>query len=101
MKTRSADWDLDPSKILNSIWVKNALRRKAGLPLWPMRETFQREVWQAQWRAHIEAHYDAVRARVLDELRARHGEGYGISAGGRWVVEARTSQVLRGSFRPD
>lgn len=91
---------VDAAAVLTSIWAKNALRRTSGLPLWPVRETFERELKEAYWRAHVEEHYEATRTRVLTQLRARHGEGFGLSAGGRWVIEARTSEALRSSFRP-
>ena len=97
--TTSSTRTVDAAAILSSIWAKNALRRESGLPLWPVRETFERELQQARWRAHVEANYEATRLRVVDELRARHGEGYGLSAGGRWVIEIGTSQALRASFR--
>lgn len=92
--------NVDPAAILTSIWVRNALRREASLPLWPVRATFERELRQARWRIHIEANYEATRARVLAELRARHGEGFGGSVTGRWAIEALTSKALRASFRP-
>ncbi|MCJ2052809.1 hypothetical protein [Methylobacterium sp. J-070] len=91
---------IDAAAILSGIWSRNALRREAGLPLWHVRETFERELTAARWRAHVEANYAATRTQVLNELRARHGEGFGYSAGGRWVIEALTSQALRASFRP-
>ncbi|MGH1570879.1 hypothetical protein ACRAWG_09650 [Methylobacterium sp. P31] len=91
---------VDAAVILSSIWARNALRREAGLPLWPVRETFERELRQVRWRVHVEENYAATRNLVLAELRARHGQGFGLSAGGRWVVEARTEQALRASFQP-
>ncbi|MGH1589020.1 hypothetical protein ACRBEV_12455 [Methylobacterium phyllosphaerae] len=59
-----------------------------------------RELKAARWLAHVEANYEATRIRVLAELRERHGPGFPKSVSGRWVVEARTSQALRTSFRP-
>jgi hypothetical protein len=47
--------------IARRIWDRNALRREAGLPLLPIRETFNREVSQAEWRSIVEAHYDSHR----------------------------------------
>lgn len=91
---------LDAASILSSIWSRNALRRGASLPLLPVRETFLRELKAARWRAHVEANYEAARNRVLGELRERHGPGFPNSVSGRWVVDARTSQALRTSFRP-
>jgi hypothetical protein len=90
---------VDAAAILASIWARNALRREAQLPLLPVRATFEREVRQARWSAHVEQHYATTRTRVLDELRARHGEGFGYSVGGRWIIEAMTTQALRTTFR--
>lgn len=89
---------VDAAEILSSIWAKNALRRTSGLPLWPVRETFERELRQARWRVHLEQHYVGVRDDVLAERRARYGEGWGFSAGGRWVVHFLTMQKLREMF---
>jgi hypothetical protein len=90
---------VDAAAILSSVLVKNELRRESGLPLWPIWETFARE-WKAErWRVHVEEQYAITRKRVVAELRARHGEGFGLSAGGRWVIEASTSQASRASFR--
>ena len=91
---------VDAAAILTSIWQKNALRRSSGLPLWPVRETFERELKQARWRTHVDANYEATRTRVLADLRAKHGEGFGLSAGGRWVIQARVDQALRASYQP-
>lgn len=98
MMTSSAR-TVDAAVILSSIWEKNALRRTSGLPLWPVRETFERELEQARWRAHVDEHHEATRTRVLGDLRARHGEGFGLSAKERWLIEARTSHALRATFR--
>jgi hypothetical protein len=91
---------VDTSAILSAIWAKNALRREAGLPLWPVRETFERELRAVRWGVHVEENYAVTRMEVLAELRARHGEGFGLSAGGRWVIEALTSKALHASFQP-
>lgn len=98
--TTSTTRTVDAAEILISIWAKNALRRESGLPLWPVGETFQRELEQARWRAHVEANYETTRRQVLGELRERHGPGFPKSVSGRWVVDARTLQALRASFPP-
>lgn len=98
--TRSATRTVDAAALLSSIWAKNTLRRESRLPLWPVRETFERELQQARWRAHVEAHYVATRSRVLAELRVTRGDGFPYAVSGVWVIEARTSQALRASFRP-
>jgi hypothetical protein len=91
---------VDAAAILSTIWVKNDLRRGSGLPLWPVRETFERELKAARWRIHCDANYEDTREQILAELRARHGEGFGGSVTGRWVIEILTSQALRASFGP-
>lgn len=90
---------VDAAVILTSIWIRNALRREAQLPLLPVRVTFERELRQARWSAHVEEHYAGTRTRVLGELRAQHGEGFGYSVGGRWIIEAMTIQALRAVFK--
>jgi hypothetical protein len=96
--TTSATRTVDAAAILSSIWAKNALRRTSGLPLWPVRETFIRELEAARWRNHLEQHYHRVRDAVLVERRAQHGETWGLSAGGRWGVHFLAMQKLREMF---
>ena len=91
--------EVDAAEILNAIWAKNALRREAGLPLWPVRETFERELCQARWRAHVDEHYEVTRARVVAELRFHHSNRFGGSASGRWMIEALAARALRETFR--
>lgn len=89
---------VDAAAILASIWARNALRREAQLPLLSVRATFEREWRQARWSAHVEQHYAATRERVLAEQRARYGQGWGISVGGRWGAHLLTMKILQASF---
>lgn len=57
-----------------------------------------RELKAARWRNYLEQHYDRVRDAVLVERRAQHGETWGLSAGGRWVVHFLAMQKLREMF---
>lgn len=97
MKT-STTTTVDAAAILSSIWARNALRREAGLPLWPVRATFERELTAARWRAHLEQHYNRVRDEVSAERRAQHGETWGLSAGGRWAAHFLAMQKLKRMF---
>lgn len=90
--------EVDAASILNSIWVRNAIRREAHLPLLPVQETFEHERAQARWRVHLARNYEHARAEVLAERRARYGEGWGLSAGGRWAVHLLAMKALRDSF---
>jgi hypothetical protein len=95
----SATTQVDAAAILASVWARNNLRREAQLPLLPVRTTFKRELHQARWSAHVEQHYAATRERVLAEQRARHGQGWGFSIGGRWGTHSLTMKILQTSFR--
>ncbi len=64
------------------IWERNSLRREAGLPLLPMKETFEREVARAEWRAIVEAHYDRIASEILAERRAGNPDWRIRGAGG-------------------
>ena len=75
---------VDTVAILSTIWARNALRREAHLPLWPVRETYEREIRQARWSAHVAANAGDVRERIVARLRAEKGPGWGYSAGARW-----------------
>lgn len=90
---------VDRAAIFASILTRNALRREAHLPLLDVRVTYERELAQALWRAHVNEHYEAVRAEVVARLRARFGKRWGGSAGARWHVEIETDRELRRRFR--
>ena len=91
----------DRSAIFSSILTRNALRREAHLPLLDVRQTFDREVEQALWRAHVGQHVETVRAQVWARRRAHHGPTWGLSAGGRWAVNAEVRAILRESFQAE
>lgn len=72
---------------------KNALRREAQLPLLDVREEMarqsyvdQRAAYFAEWERR-RAVLDAIKADVLAELRAEKGPDFGLSTGGRWMVQ--------------
>jgi hypothetical protein len=89
---------VDAAAILSSIWAKNALRRTSGLPLWPVRETFQRELRRARWRLHVENHLERIEAEVVAQQRAKHGPEWPSTWGGRMVLSAIVQRVLKVSF---
>jgi hypothetical protein len=89
---------VDAAAILASIWARNALRREAQLPLLSVRATFERELRQARWSAHVEEHYAETREQVLADQRAKHGQGWGLSVGGRWGAHLLTMKALQESF---
>ena len=90
---------IDRSAIFSDILRRNVLRREAHLPLLDVRTTYDGEVEQALWRAHLAQHHAAVREEVLADLRAEHGAGFGGSTGGRWAINALTHTRLRERFR--
>ena len=92
---------VDRSAIFTSILHRQALRREAHLPLLDVRAEYGRAVGFALWKAHVERHYERIRAEVLSSRRAKHGEGWGLRVGGRWVVEYETTRALRLLLRRD
>ena len=72
---------------------KNALRREAQLPLLDVRAEMARQAYVDQRDAYYDewerrrATLDAIKADVLAELRAERGPDFGLSAGGRWMVQ--------------
>ena len=89
---------VDAAAILASIWARNTLRREAQLPLLPVRATFERELHQARWSAHVEHYYAATRERVLAEQCAKHGPDWGLSTGGGWGAHLLMMKVLRETY---
>ena len=89
---------IDKAAIFSAILRKNALRREAGLPEWPVRKTYEKEVRGAAWREHVEEHGARVHAEVLSRQRAKFGADYPQSAGGRMAVYHMVGKVLRKRF---
>ena len=88
---------IDRAQVLTRILKRNALRREAKLPLLPVRETFEREVRAAEWRAFCEQHAQAV----WDEILAEKRRGYpdrGNSAGGQMALRLMTGKILSERF---
>ena len=90
---------VDAAAILSAIWGKNALRREMGLPLWPVRETFEHELRQAHWRLHVEKHFVEVRGEILARQRAKLGPEWPSSWGGRMGLSIMVQRALDASFR--
>lgn len=90
---------IDRAAIFATILHRQALRREALLPLLNVRAEYERAVGQALWSAHVDRYYTAVRAGVLEELRARHGPQFGGSVGGLWVVRLLVSKRLQEMIR--
>lgn len=86
---------VDRADILARILQRQAIRRDAHLPLLDVPAEYTRAVRQALWTRHVERHYERVRARVVAERRRRHGLEWGLSAGGRWLIEIETARLLK------
>ncbi|MBD0275471.1 MAG: hypothetical protein ICV73_26520 [Acetobacteraceae bacterium] len=90
--------ELERATIFAELTRRNALRREAGLPLLDLRREFDHEVALARWdeyQAVCDAHADlraAIQAEVVDELRRKTGRDHRLSAGGRWLIAARTRE---------
>ena len=89
---------MDKGAIFAEITRRNALRREAGLPLLDVRQEFEHGVAVARWREYQEAcdaQADlraAIQAEVVEELRRKTGRDHRLSAGGRWLIAARTRE---------
>ena len=90
---------IDRGAIFNMILKRQALRREAQLPLLDIHSEYHRAVEQALWRQHVELHHDRVRADILAQQRARHGQGWGLSWGGQFGLSLLTHRALQASFR--
>lgn len=90
---------IDRGAIFSDLLRRQVLRREARLPLLDVRAEYHRAVEQALWRRHVELNHERVRAAVLAQLRAKHGERFGGSWGGRMAVSLLAQQALQNSFR--
>jgi hypothetical protein len=87
---------LDKAALFTELTQRNALRRKAQLPLLDLPTEYARMVRLAQQTALYEQHYDRVRAAVLAELRQRKGPDFDEtrSAGARWLINAMVQKRM-------
>ena len=90
---------INKAAIFEAILKRNALRRQAGLPEWPVRQTYDEDVRRASWRQHVEQNHAVVRMQVLQEQRAKFGQDYPLSTGGAWAVNALVNVSLSKSFQ--
>lgn len=80
--------------VARRIWDRNSLRREAGLPLLPVKETFEREAARAEWRAIVDVHYDWVSSGILAE-RLKRDSDWGSSWGGSLALRLTMEKTLR------
>lgn len=90
--------DIDRIAILAEIYARNRLRIEAQLPRLNTRQEFERAVAVRAWRIHSNRHHDRIRAEILAQQRAKFGDGWGYSAGGRWALNILTERALRASY---
>ncbi len=88
---------IDRAQVLTTVLKRNALRREAMLPLLPVKETVEREVRAAEWRAFCEQHAKAVWDQILAEKRRGYPD-WGNSAGGRMALRLMTGKILSERF---
>lgn len=91
--------DIDWSAILTEIYARNRLRIEAQLPRLNIKAELEHAVLVRAWRQHLDRQHDRVRSEILAAQRARHGEGYGLSWGGRMALNVLTRRALEASFR--
>jgi hypothetical protein len=83
---------MDKAEIYTAILWRNKLRRDNFLPVLDVRTEYLREVaiaGQRDYYARCNERADereVIRLEVLAELRAKHGETFGNTMGGRWAV---------------
>lgn len=91
--------EIDRGAILAEIYRRNALRIEAKLPRLDARAEYVHAVRVRAWRLHVDRHHDRVRAEILAQQRARHGEGWGLSWGGRMALSILTRRALDATFQ--
>jgi hypothetical protein len=94
-------WIMDTGEIFTTLTQRNALRRRAKLPLLDIRGEYDHQVGLAAARdyqavcARFADERARIREQVLADFRALHGPGFGLSFGGRWAVGHETNQRFR------
>ena len=89
---------IDRAALFADILRKNKLRRSSGLPEWPVRETYEREVRGAAWREYVQQNGARVHAEVLARRRAKMGADYPQSFGGRMGLNCLVGKALADGF---
>lgn len=90
--------EIDRAAILAEIYKRNHLRIEAKLPRLDVKAEFEHAVRVRAWRLHIDRHHDRVRSEILAAQRARHGEGWGLSWGGRMALSILVQRALEANF---
>lgn len=90
--------EIDRAAILAEVYKRNHLRIEAKLPRLDVRAEYEHAVRVRAWRLHIDRHHDRVRSEILAAQRARHGEGWGLSWGGRMALTILTRKALEATF---
>jgi hypothetical protein len=85
---------IDKAAIFTELTRRNAVRRRAQLPLLDMRDEFNRAVEFTYWNAVCDEHAHRVRSEVTGELSKTFGREP-QSTGGRWAVCILTLKRLR------
>jgi len=88
----------DENAVRAELTKSDALRREAHLPSVDIEAGVARAragylsaaFWQV-WQSHLDERKQ-IEAKVTAELRARHGQDFGYTWGGRWMIAARTNQ---------
>lgn len=89
---------IERAAIFTAVIKKNALRREAGLPELPVRDTYRRNVDDASWHEFTRQHGARVRAEVLAKQRARYGADWPTSGGGRTAYSCLVAMALAERF---
>lgn len=90
--------DIDRVAILAEIYARNRLRIEAKLPRLNIRQVFDDAIAVRAWRIHYDRHHDRLRAEILAQQRAKFGDGWGYSVGGRWALNILTERALRAIY---
>lgn len=91
--------EIDRGAILAEIYARNRLRIEAQLPRLDIKAEVEHAVLVRAWRLHIDRHHDRVRSEILAAQRARFGEGWGLSWGGRMALTILVQRALEALFR--
>lgn len=89
---------IDRAAIFEAILRRNALRREAGLPELPVRETYHRDVEYASWREYMREHGARIQSEVLARQWARYGTDWPTSGGGRTAYSCLVAKAMAESF---
>lgn len=88
----------DKVAVLATILRRNALRRKAHLPLLDVLTLYHKELAYRRSWAVYDAHFPAIHDQVVEQLTAERGSEFIRTRSGAWRIHVEATRLLHERF---